>query len=122
MFLSLFLVLYRHSTEFPYSGPGCSSVGYGAASELGPLMVNGNGTGLEFNKFAWNNGTILLFIFYRSYHVALRSHVMCKVATGQCGTNRINLQLFLSMFQRPICCSWNLLLESASPTQIPRLT
>ncbi|RLM93374.1 serine carboxypeptidase-like 33 isoform X1 [Panicum miliaceum] len=37
-------------------GPGCSSVGYGAASELGPLLVNGNGTGLEFNKFAWNKG------------------------------------------------------------------
>ncbi|KAL5222919.1 hypothetical protein ABZP36_027632 [Zizania latifolia] len=43
-------------------GPGCSSVGYGAASELGPLMVNGNGTGLEFNKFAWNNEANLLFL------------------------------------------------------------
>lgn len=41
---------------FPQPGPGCSSVGYGAASELGPLLVNDNGTGLEFNKFSWNRG------------------------------------------------------------------
>ncbi|KAL6621206.1 hypothetical protein ACP70R_033638 [Stipagrostis hirtigluma subsp. patula] len=41
-------------------GPGCSSVGYGAAAELGPLLVNGNGTGLEFNKFAWNKAPTLL--------------------------------------------------------------
>lgn len=43
-------------------GPGCSSVGYGAASELGPLLVNSNGTGLEFNKFAWNKEANLLFL------------------------------------------------------------
>nr|CAB3473067.1 unnamed protein product [Digitaria exilis] len=43
-------------------GPGCSSVGYGAASELGPLLVNANGTGLEFNKFAWNKEANLLFL------------------------------------------------------------
>uniref|UniRef100_A0ACD5YXR1 Uncharacterized protein n=1 Tax=Avena sativa TaxID=4498 RepID=A0ACD5YXR1_AVESA len=43
-------------------GPGCSSVGYGAASELGPLLINGNGTGLEFNKFAWNKEANLLFL------------------------------------------------------------
>ncbi|KAF8692522.1 hypothetical protein HU200_039623 [Digitaria exilis] len=43
-------------------GPGCSSVGYGAASEMGPLLVNGNGTGLEFNKFAWTREANLLFL------------------------------------------------------------
>ncbi|KAL6621204.1 hypothetical protein ACP70R_033636 [Stipagrostis hirtigluma subsp. patula] len=43
-------------------GPGCSSVGYGAAAELGPLLVSGNGTGLEFNKFAWNKEANLLFL------------------------------------------------------------
>ncbi|RLM91417.1 serine carboxypeptidase-like 33 isoform X1 [Panicum miliaceum] len=43
-------------------GPGCSSVGYGAASETGPLLVNGNGTGLEFNKFAWTREANLLFL------------------------------------------------------------
>ncbi|KAG8045378.1 hypothetical protein GUJ93_ZPchr0008g12432 [Zizania palustris] len=43
-------------------GPGCSSIGYGAASELGPLRVSMYGTGLEFNKFAWNKEANLLFL------------------------------------------------------------
>ncbi|KAL5215865.1 hypothetical protein ABZP36_007266 [Zizania latifolia] len=43
-------------------GPGCSSIGYGAASELGPLRVSRYGTGLEFNKFAWNKEANLLFL------------------------------------------------------------
>ncbi|XP_010270860.1 PREDICTED: serine carboxypeptidase-like 33 [Nelumbo nucifera] len=43
-------------------GPGCSSVGYGAATELGPLRVKSNGVGLEFNNFAWNREANLLFV------------------------------------------------------------
>lgn len=43
-------------------GPGCSSIGYGAAVELGPLRVNKNGVGLDFNKYAWNNEANLLFV------------------------------------------------------------
>lgn len=42
------------------SGPGCSSIGYGAAVELGPLKVKRKGSGLEFNKFAWNNGSVIM--------------------------------------------------------------
>ncbi|XP_066306264.1 serine carboxypeptidase-like 26 [Miscanthus floridulus] len=43
-------------------GPGCSSVGYGAASELGPLRVTKHGAGLEFNNIAWNSEANLLFL------------------------------------------------------------
>ncbi|XP_030472849.1 serine carboxypeptidase-like 33 [Syzygium oleosum] len=43
-------------------GPGCSSVGYGAAVELGPLRVNTNGPDLPYNKYAWNQGANLLFV------------------------------------------------------------
>ncbi|OWM88016.1 hypothetical protein CDL15_Pgr016589 [Punica granatum] len=43
-------------------GPGCSSVGYGAASELGPFRVDTNGTALLFNKYAWNQEANLLFV------------------------------------------------------------
>lgn len=39
-------------------GPGCSSIGYGAAVELGPLLVRNNGAGLDFNEYSWNNGRI----------------------------------------------------------------
>ncbi|KAJ8560473.1 hypothetical protein K7X08_022333 [Anisodus acutangulus] len=43
-------------------GPGCSSIGYGAASELGPLLVQNDGTGLDFNVHSWNNEANLLFL------------------------------------------------------------
>lgn len=49
-------------------GPGCSSLGYGALEELGPLLVNNNDT-LTINPESWNKGScffissyILLFI------------------------------------------------------------
>lgn len=41
-------------------GPGCSSIGYGAAVELGPLLVKKKG--LEFNNYAWNKESNLLFV------------------------------------------------------------
>ncbi|CAN4104660.1 unnamed protein product [Withania somnifera] len=43
-------------------GPGCSSIGYGAAVELGPLLVQSNGAGLDFNEYSWNNEANLLFL------------------------------------------------------------
>ncbi|KAL3508207.1 hypothetical protein ACH5RR_033589 [Cinchona calisaya] len=43
-------------------GPGCSSIGYGAAAELGPLRVAKNGTGLDFNKYSWSKEANLLFV------------------------------------------------------------
>ncbi|XAR56963.1 Carboxypeptidase D [Bertholletia excelsa] len=43
-------------------GPGCSSIGYGAAVELGPLRVSEQGAGLEFNTNSWNKEANLLFV------------------------------------------------------------
>ncbi|XP_077218187.1 serine carboxypeptidase-like 33 isoform X4 [Tasmannia lanceolata] len=43
-------------------GPGCSSIGYGAAAELGPLRVKKDGVGLDYNKYAWNTEANLLFV------------------------------------------------------------
>ncbi|KAK4478351.1 hypothetical protein RD792_017641, partial [Penstemon davidsonii] len=43
-------------------GPGCSSIGYGAAVELGPLRVGKNGDFLEFNQHSWNKEANLLFL------------------------------------------------------------
>ncbi|TVU41278.1 hypothetical protein EJB05_14781, partial [Eragrostis curvula] len=47
---------------FLTGGPGCSSIGYGAASELGPLRVASQGAALEFNQYAWNKEANLLFL------------------------------------------------------------
>lgn len=43
-------------------GPGCSSIGYGAAAELGPLRVTTHGAGLDFNNYSWNKEANLLFL------------------------------------------------------------
>ncbi|XVF66998.1 hypothetical protein PTKIN_Ptkin10aG0085000 [Pterospermum kingtungense] len=43
-------------------GPGCSSVAYGAAQELGPFLVRSNGTQLTYNQFSWNKVANMLFL------------------------------------------------------------
>ena len=58
--------LFYYFVEAPYEaaskplllwlngGPGCSSLGYGAMTELGPFRVNPDGTTRSRNKHAWN--------------------------------------------------------------------
>ncbi|OVA12084.1 Peptidase S10 [Macleaya cordata] len=43
-------------------GPGCSSVAYGAAQELGPFLIRNNRSEPTLNKFAWNKAANLLFL------------------------------------------------------------
>ncbi|TVU51306.1 hypothetical protein EJB05_02720 [Eragrostis curvula] len=43
-------------------GPGCSSVGGGAFTELGPFYPKGDGRGLRLNKKSWNKVSNLLFV------------------------------------------------------------
>eukprot|EP00250_Pteridium_aquilinum_P014506 c22033_g1_i1 orf=680-2152(+) len=43
-------------------GPGCSSVGYGAAAEIGPLRVNKDGAKVSYNHHAWNKEANVLFL------------------------------------------------------------
>ena len=38
------------------TGPGCSSIGGGAFTELGPFFPRSDGRGLIVNKYAWNKG------------------------------------------------------------------
>ncbi|KAI3505075.1 hypothetical protein L1887_26961 [Cichorium endivia] len=43
-------------------GPGCSSMGGGAFTELGPFFPLGNGRGLRKNTMSWNKASNLLFV------------------------------------------------------------
>jgi serine carboxypeptidase-like clade II len=44
------------------TGPGCSSLGYGAMEELGPFRVKSDGKTLYRNPYAWNNAANVLFL------------------------------------------------------------
>ncbi|XP_004515138.1 serine carboxypeptidase-like 42 [Cicer arietinum] len=43
-------------------GPGCSSIGGGAFTELGPFYPSGDGRGLRRNSKSWNRVSNLLFV------------------------------------------------------------
>ncbi|GAV58828.1 Peptidase_S10 domain-containing protein [Cephalotus follicularis] len=43
-------------------GPGCSSIGGGAFTELGPFYPTGDGRGLRRNRMSWNKASNLLFV------------------------------------------------------------
>ncbi|XBJ09752.1 hypothetical protein VPH35_014768 [Triticum aestivum] len=43
-------------------GPGCSSVGFGQAQELGPFLVKKDVPELELNPYAWNQGNCQLAV------------------------------------------------------------
>jgi hypothetical protein len=54
------------------SGPGCSSVGGGAFTELGPFYPRGNGRGLRINDKSRNKGSS--FFNTRKVHVRCHRH------------------------------------------------
>ncbi|XP_026408231.1 serine carboxypeptidase-like 34 [Papaver somniferum] len=43
-------------------GPGCSSIGYGEAEELGPFLTQKGKPELKFNDYSWNKEANLLFL------------------------------------------------------------
>lgn len=56
------MLIVMLSNEKNSTGPGCSSVAYGASEEIGPFRINKTSSGLYLNKFSWNNEANLLFL------------------------------------------------------------
>jgi len=68
--LFYWLVETQPSTSKPLvlwlnGGPGCSSIAYGAAEEIGPFRINPDGKSLYSNPYAWNKckGSVFFFLF-----------------------------------------------------------
>ncbi|KAH0856825.1 hypothetical protein HID58_085086 [Brassica napus] len=49
-------------------GPGCSSVGGGAFTELGPFYPTGDGHGLRINSMSWNKASDMLVFLLRWFN------------------------------------------------------
>lgn len=45
-------------------GPGCSSLAFGAAEEIGPFRINPDGKTLYHNPYSWNQCNISLFFLH----------------------------------------------------------
>ncbi|CAN6855207.1 unnamed protein product [Brassica oleracea] len=70
MFL-LALVLscsFCYEIEVDLAGPGCSSVGGGAFTELGPFYPTGDGHGLRINSMSWNKASDMLVFLLRWFN------------------------------------------------------
>jgi len=46
--------------RFVLAGPGCSSIAYGMAEEIGPFHIKPDGKTLYLNPYSWNQGNTIL--------------------------------------------------------------
>jgi len=61
------------------TGPGCSSLGYGAFQELGPFRVNSDGKTLYRNPYAWNEGETIINIINLFHYDAFLSNYLTYI-------------------------------------------
>ncbi|PON99683.1 Serine carboxypeptidase-like [Trema orientale] len=105
-------------------GPGCSSVGGGAFTELGPFYPIGNGRGLRKNSMSWNRASNLLFIESPAGVGWSYSNTTSDYNTGDAATANDMREFFLKWFEKfPSFRSRDLFLtgESYAGHYIPQL-
>ncbi|PON76311.1 Serine carboxypeptidase-like [Parasponia andersonii] len=105
-------------------GPGCSSVGGGAFTELGPFYPIGNGRGLRKNSMSWNRASNLLFIESPAGVGWSYSNTTSDYNTGDAATANDMREFFLKWYEKfPSFRSRDLFLtgESYAGHYIPQL-
>ncbi|OIW14475.1 hypothetical protein TanjilG_19891 [Lupinus angustifolius] len=81
-------------------GPGCSSIGGGAFTELGPFYPKGNGRGLRRNSMSWNRASNLLFIESPAGVGWSYSNTTSDYNTGDASTANDMLLFFLKWYEK----------------------
>ncbi|EEE51848.1 hypothetical protein OsJ_33355 [Oryza sativa Japonica Group] len=107
------------------NGPGCSSVGGGAFTELGPFYPRGDGRGLRLNKKSWNKVSNLLFVESPAGVGWSYSNTSSDYNTGDAQTANDMYKFLLGWYKKfPEYRSRGLLLsgESYAGHYIPQLT
>ncbi|XXG87183.1 hypothetical protein AAC387_Pa11g1934 [Persea americana] len=105
-------------------GPGCSSVGGGAFTELGPFYPTGDGRGLRTNKYSWNKVSNLLFVESPAGVGWSYSNTTSDYNCGDASTAKDNLLFLLGWYKKfPEYKSRDLFLtgESYAGHYIPQL-
>lgn len=106
-------------------GPGCSSMGGGAFTELGPFFPQGNGRGLRINTKSWNKVSNLLFVESPAGVGWSYSNTTSDYTTGDANTAKDMLTFLLNWYKKfPSYRSRELYLtgESYAGHYIPQLT
>ncbi|KAF5735450.1 serine carboxypeptidase S10 family protein [Tripterygium wilfordii] len=81
-------------------GPGCSSVGGGAFTELGPFYPKGDGRGLRRNSMSWNKASNLLFVESPAGVGWSYSNTTSDYNTGDASTARDMRSFLLKWFEK----------------------
>ncbi|XP_045831970.1 serine carboxypeptidase-like 42 [Trifolium pratense] len=105
-------------------GPGCSSIGGGAFTELGPFFPNGDGRGLRKNSMSWNRASNLLFVESPAGVGWSYSNTASDYNIGDASTANDMLLFFLKWYEKfPTYRSRELFLtgESYAGHYIPQL-
>ncbi|CAL1358669.1 unnamed protein product [Linum trigynum] len=82
-------------------GPGCSSIAYGLAEEIGPFHVKPDGASLYLNPYSWNQAANILFLDSPAgvgYSYSNTSSDM--VTSGDKRTAEDSLEFLINWFER----------------------
>ncbi|KAJ4838052.1 Serine carboxypeptidase-like 42, partial [Turnera subulata] len=80
--------------------PGCSSVGGGAFTELGPFFPRGDGRALRKNSMAWNRASNLLFVDSPAGVGWSYSNATDDYTTGDANTARDMITFLLNWYEK----------------------